>query len=106
MRGKGRYKFKVIDGVLSWKNEEMEKYMPISAEILTRVIMLYENEFKHGIHVWNKIKEKEPSENPAGNKDPLMLELARWMEELQAIFTNTEPFREKVSWMDGTVHLN
>jgi hypothetical protein len=106
MRGKGRYKFKVIDGVLSWKNEEMEKYMPISAEILTRVIMLYENEFKHGIQVWNKIKEKEPSENPADIKDPLMQELARWMEELQAIFSNTEPVREKLSWMDGPVHLN
>ncbi len=106
MRGKGRYKFKVINGVLSWKNEEMDKFMPISAEILTRVIMLYENEFKHGIHVWNKIKEKEHSENPADLKDPLMQELAGWMEQLQAIFSNTEPFREKLSWMDDRVHLN
>ena len=106
MRGKGRYKFKVINGVLSWKNEEMEKFMPISAEILTRVIMLYEKEFMHGIHVWNKIKEKESPENPVGIGNPLMQELARWMEQLQAIFINTEPLREKERWMDDPVHLN
>ncbi|HEY1871839.1 MAG TPA: hypothetical protein VGG71_12325 [Chitinophagaceae bacterium] len=106
MRGKGRYKFKVINGVLSWKNEEMEKFMPISAEILTRVIMLYENEFKHGIQMWNKIKEKDSSENPTDINDPMMLELARWMEQLQAIFTDTEPLREKVRWIDDQIHLN
>jgi len=106
MRSKGRYKFKVINGVLSWKNEEMEKFMPISAEILTRVIMLYENEFKHGIHMWNKIKEKDSSENPADVKDPVMQELAQWMEQLQAIFSDTEPLREKVRWIDDQFHLN
>jgi hypothetical protein len=106
MHGKGRYKFKVINGILSWKNEEMERFMPISAEILTRVIMLYEREFKNGIGVWNKIKEKDSSEKPADFEDPLMQELARWMEQLQAIFSNTEPFREKVKWMDDPVQLN
>jgi hypothetical protein len=43
MHGKGRYKFKVINGILSWKNEEMERFMPISPEILTRVILLQQN---------------------------------------------------------------
>jgi hypothetical protein len=58
MRGKGRYKFKVINGVLSWKNEEMERIMPISAEILTRVIMLYEKEFMHVFTCGIKSKKK------------------------------------------------
>ena len=106
MRGKGRYKFKVINGILSWKNDEMERYMPISSEILTRVIMLYEKEFRNGISAWNKIKEKESSKKPAPTEDPLMQELACWMEQLQAIFTDTEPFREKVKWMDDPVQLN
>jgi len=106
MHGKGRYKFKVINGILSWKNDEMERFMPISAEILTRVIMLYEKEFKSGINVWNRIKEKESFKNSVDFNDPLMQELACWMEQLQAIFTNMEPFREKVKWMDDPVHLN
>jgi len=80
--------------------------MPISPEILTRVILLYEREFKNGIQVWKKIKEKESTERNAGSDDPLMQELARWMEQLQAIFANTEPFREKVKWMDDPVQLN
>jgi hypothetical protein len=49
--------------------------------------------------VWNKIKEKESLENAADIKEPLMQELAHWMEQLQAIFSNTDSFREKVKWM-------
>ena len=51
MNGKGRYKFKVINGILSWKNAEMERYMPVSAEILTRVVLLYEKEIKNGLDI-------------------------------------------------------
>lgn len=105
MQGKGRYKFKVINGILSWKNEEMERFVPISPEILTRVILLYEKEFKNGINVWNKIK-KETSVKSDNTDDPLMQELANWMEQLQAIFSNMEPFREKVKWIDDPVQLN
>jgi len=32
MNGKGKYKFKVINGILSWKNDEMERFMPVSGE--------------------------------------------------------------------------
>ena len=35
-----------------------------------------------------------------------MQELARWMDQLQAIFINTEPFREKVKWVDDPINLN
>jgi hypothetical protein len=105
MHGKGRYKFKVINGILSWKNEEMERFVPISPEILTRVIMLYEKELKNGIRVWNRIKEKDSSKT-SDSTDPLMQELACWMEQIQAIFANTEPYREKVKWMDDPVQLN
>jgi hypothetical protein len=84
----------------------MERFMPISPEILTRVILLYEKEFKYGIRVWEKIKENESSINSAESEDPLKQELARWMEQLQAIFANTEPFREKEKWMNDPVQLN
>jgi hypothetical protein len=106
MHGKGRYKFKLINGILSWKNEEMEKFMPVSSEVLTRVILLYEKEFKSGIRIWNRLKENENTNKPTGTDDPLMQELADWMEQLQAIFANTEPYREKVKWMDDPIHLN
>ena len=106
MHGKGRYKFKVINGILSWKNEEMERFMPVSPEILTRVILLYEKEFKNGIRIWNKIKDKESAGISADSTDPLMQELAFWMDQLQAIFANTEPFRERVKWMEDPIHLN
>lgn len=106
MHGKGRYKFKLINGILSWKNEEMEKFMPVSSEILTRVILLYEKEFKSGIRIWNRLKENEKPDKSNCTDDPLMQELADWMEQLQAIFANTEPFREKVKWMDDPIHLN
>jgi hypothetical protein len=106
MHGKGGYKFKVINGILSWKNEEMERFMPISPEILTRVVLLYEKEFKNGIRVWKKFKEKESSIKSTDSEDPLMQELACWMEQLQAIFANTEPFREKVKWLNDPIQLN
>jgi hypothetical protein len=106
MHGKRRYKFKVINGILSWKHEEMERFMPVSAEILTRVILLYEKEFKNGIRIWNHMKEKENPDNRPGTDDPLMHELANWMQQLQAIFANTEPFREKVKWLDDPIQLN
>jgi hypothetical protein len=106
MYGKGKYKFKVINGVLSWKNDEMERFMPVSAEILTRVVLLYEKQFKNGIRIWKQLEEKENREITIKTEDPDFRELAVWMEELQAIFANTEPFREKEKWMDGPMHLN
>ena len=106
MHGKGRYKFKVINGILSWKNEEMERFMPVSAEILTRVILLYEKEFKNGIRIWKQLKDKEESIQPDISEDLQMQELADWMEQLQTIFTNTEPFREKVKWIEDPFQLN
>jgi hypothetical protein len=106
MHGKGRYKFKVINGVLSWKNEEMERYMPVSAEILTRVILLYEKEFKNGVRIWKLLNDKESATKPGMGKDLQMQELAEWMEQIQTIFANTEPFREKVKWMEDPIQLN
>jgi hypothetical protein len=106
MYGKGNYKFKVINGILSWKNDEMERFVPVSSEILTRVVLLYEKQFKNGIRIWKQLEEKEFVRNKFKTEDPDFLELALWMEQLQAIFANTEPFREKEKWMDDTVHLN
>ena len=67
MHGNRRYKFKVINGVLSWKNDEMERFMPVSAEILTRVILLYEKEFKNGIRIWKDIEENNSFELTTGS---------------------------------------
>jgi len=106
MHGKGRYKFKVINGILSWKNEEMERFMPVSAEILTRVILLYEKEFKNGVRIWKKLKENNDLIKPGITEELLMQELADWMEQIQTIFANTEPFREKVKWIDDPIQLN
>jgi hypothetical protein len=106
MHGKGRYKFKVINGILSWKNDEMERFMPVSAEILTRVILLYEKEFKNGIRIWKQIEDNKNQGIPVNSQDPLFRELSTWMEQLQGIFSNTEPFREKEKWMDDPIHLN
>ena len=105
MRGKGIYKFKVINGVLSWKNDEMEKFMPVSAEILTRVILLYEKELKHGIKIWKEIENKNSATAP-NSESPLFEELADWMEQLQSIFSDTDPFREKEKWRGDYLHLN
>jgi hypothetical protein len=106
MHGKGRYKFKIINGILSWKNDEMERYMPVSAEILTRVILLYEKEFKNGIRIWKQIEENDNSGTATNSGDLIFRELADWMEQLQGIFENTEPYREKEKWMDDQIHLN
>jgi len=106
MNGKGKYKFKVISGILSWKNDEMERFVPVSAEILTRVILLYEKEFKNGIRIWKQLAENENLELINIQDDPLLHELATWMEQLQAIFSNTEPYREKENWIDNQIHLN
>jgi hypothetical protein len=106
MRGKGRYKFKVINGILSWKNDEMERFMPVSSEILTRVILLYEKEFKNGIRIWKQIDDNENQGIPINSNDPLYQELASWMDQLQGIFANTDPLREKEKWMDDPIHLN
>ena len=106
MHGKSRYKFKVINGILSWKNDEMERFMPVSAEILTRVILLYEKEFKNGIRIWKQLEENKDRVTTFAPGDPLYQELAAWMEQLKGIFANTEPIREKERWMDDPVHLN
>jgi hypothetical protein len=106
MHGNRRYKFKVINGVLSWKNDEMERFMPVSAEILTRVILLYEKEFKNGIRIWKDIEENNSFELTTGPVDPLLKELTEWMEQLQGIFSNMEPYREKGKWTDDHFHLN
>ena len=106
MRGRGKYKFKVINGIISWKNDEMERFMPVSAEILTRVILLYEKQFKNGIRIWKQIEENEIQGKPINSEDPLLHELAIWMKELQGIFENTEPFREKEKWTGNQISLN
>jgi hypothetical protein len=106
MHGKGKYKFKVINGILSWKNDEMERFMPVSAEILTRVILLYEKQLKTGIRIWKQVEENENQGIVLNTEDLLYQDLASWMEQLQEIFANTEPFREKGKWADGPVHLN
>lgn len=80
--------------------------MPVSAEILTRVVLLYEKQFKNGIRIWKKLEEKEQGDITINTEDSDFRELADWMEQLQAIFSNTEPFREKEKWMDGPIHLN
>jgi hypothetical protein len=103
MNGKGKYKFKVINGILSWKNEEMERFMPVSAEILTRVILLYEKQFKNGIRIWKQLEEQESA---ACSEDPIFHELADWMDELQGIFANTDPFRDKEKWIENHINLN
>jgi hypothetical protein len=106
MNGKGKYKFKVINGILSWKNEEMERYMPVSAEILTRVILLYEKQLKNGIRIWKELEQNENQALTSHSEDPVFLELADWMDQLQNIFENTEPFREKERWIENHINLN
>jgi hypothetical protein len=106
MPGSRKYKFKVINGILSWKNDEMERFMPVSAEILTRVILLYEKQFKNGIRIWKQIEDNEIRGMTFNQEDPLLHELASWMEELQGIFANTDPYREVEKWMVDQFHLN
>jgi hypothetical protein len=106
MHGKGKYKFKVINGALSWKNDEMERFMPVSPEILTRVILLYEKQLKTGIRIWKQLGDNENDGKSISHNDPAFVELASWMEELQEIFANTDPLREKGKWHEGPIHLN
>ncbi len=106
MNSKGKYKFKVINGILSWKNDEMERYMPVSPEILTRVILLYEKQLKNGIRIWKQLEDQESRGVGIDSESPFFLELAGWMEELKGIFANTEPYREKEKWIDDHIHLN
>jgi hypothetical protein len=107
MNGKGRYKFKVINGILSWKNTEMERYMPVSAEILTRVIMLYEKEIKNGLDIWNEIEEEQKNTISDLHMSQLYEQLFTWMEQLKGIFSDTDPYREKGKWSgDQPIHLN
>ncbi len=106
MHGKGKYKFKIINGILSWRNDEMERYMPVSAEILTRVILLYEKQFKQGIKLWEQIEEQENQGMKTSIEDPVFCELAAWMNELRGIFENTDPLREKEKWIDNQINLN
>lgn len=106
MNGRGKYKFKVISGILSWKNDEMERYMPVSPEILTRVILLYEKQFKNGIRIWKQLEEREDRGLTNNSDDPIFKELFSWMEQLQGIFSNTDPFREKEKWIDDQINLN
>ena len=106
MNGKGQYKFKVINGILSWKNDEMERFMPVSPEILTRVILLYEKQLKNGIRIWKQMEQQESLELSICSDDPLFLELSDWMDQLQGIFENTDPFREKEKWIENQINLN
>ena len=84
----------------------MERYMPVSPEILTRVILLYEKELKSGMNIWKKMEELKAAGKFNLFEDPLFQELTNWMKQLQGIFEDIEPFCEKKKWMDGPVHLN
>lgn len=107
MNSKGRYKFKVINGILSWKNAEMERYMPVSAEILTRVILLYEKEIKNGLDLWSEIESEQKHTVSDVHMSQLYEQLVDWMEHLKGIFGDTDPFREKDKWSgDRHIHLN
>lgn len=106
MRSDRKYKFKVIDGILSWKNDEMERFTPISAEILTRVILHYEKQFKNGIRIWKNLTENDVHGYHEKANDPFVQELANWMEQLRGIFENTEPFRDRDKILDKQIHLN
>lgn len=80
--------------------------MPVSAEILTRVILLYEKQFKNGIRIWKLMEQQENLELIAYPSEPLFHELAEWMDQLQGIFENTDPFREKEKWIENQINLN
>ena len=95
MNGKGKYKFKVIDGVLSWKNSEMDRYTPVSPEILTRVILLYEKQIKSGLELWQNIEAEQKNLNAESNLPELYQQLVIWMEHLHGVFGDTEPVKEK-----------
>jgi hypothetical protein len=106
MQGKGKHKFKVIDGILSWRSEEMERFVPIPPEILTRVILLYESQFKEGIKIRELMEEQEKLGMKGNSEDFLYRELFAWMKELRGIFGNTELPREREKWTDRNFNLN
>jgi hypothetical protein len=106
MYGRKNYKFKVIKGVLCWRNNETQRYMPLPAEILTRVILLYEKQLKNGVRIWKQIEDNDFQGETFNQDDPLLTELATWMEELQGIFENTEPYCEKERSLNDEFHLN
>lgn len=106
MYGRGNYKFKVIKGVLCWKNSETQRYIPVSAEILTRVVLLYEKQLKNGMRIWKQIEDNDCQGQTFSQDDPLLHELADWMQELNGIFENTEPAMEKERWLNDEYHLN
>ncbi len=95
MNGKGDYKFRVMKGVLCWKSNEMERFMPVSAEILTRVLMLYEKEIKNGLDLWNAIEAEQKELISPAHLTGLYQELIEWMESLKTFFGNTETFNKK-----------
>jgi hypothetical protein len=106
MYGRGNYKFKVIKGVLCWKNKEMQRYMPVSPEILTRVVLLYEKQLKNGMRIWKQIEDNDFQGKTFNQDDPLLHQIATWMQELNGIFENTEPPIEKERWLNDEYHLN
>ncbi|HVY75037.1 MAG TPA: hypothetical protein VG890_09420 [Puia sp.] len=107
MNGKGRYKFKVVNGVLSWKNDEMDRYMPVSPEILTRVVLLYEKEIKNGLDLWNEIEKNQQLPGSGVQLSLLYEELIEWMEQLKRIFADTDPMLETDKWNgDFQINLN
>ena len=95
MNGKGKYKFKVIDGILSWKSSEMERYVPVSPEILTRVILLYEKQMKSGLELWQNIEAEQKNLASETNLLDLYQQLVSWMGHLRGVFGDTEPLKEK-----------
>jgi hypothetical protein len=106
MNGRGRYKFKVIKGILCWKSPEMDRFMPLSAEILTRVLMLYEKEIKNGLDLWNAIEIEQKEMISPRNLSELYGELVHWMENLKSIFGNAEPFDGGHGVLNEDFHIN
>ena len=54
---------------------------------------------------WNRTenRDREQQENlelSVCSEDPLFNELSDWMDQLQGIFENTDPFREKEKWIE------
>jgi len=84
----------------------MQRFVPVSPEVLTRVILHYEKQLKNGIHIWKQIEGTDFQGKTINREDPLMVALASWMEELNGIFENTEPFNEKERWLNDEYHLN
>jgi len=95
MNGNGKYKFKVIDGILSWRKSEMERFVPVSPEVLTRVILLYEKQMKNGLQLWQDIEAEQKNLASENNLLELYQQLVSWMENLHGVFGDTEPSKEK-----------